>query len=357
MAKDQKREQALPEKSFVDGLTNWEKKKSTILKACIFFAVYIVVGGFIYNAWFEETSFIDAIYFTSITASTVGYGDVVPTTDGQKLFTTFYLLLGVIVVLGMFVTILVDDLFDSVNNARDKIMSTKEDHIIHKVEGGTKPLPEFEKRFLAYWRVMIFRIPYILACFLPPIVFAIVENNTNPPTAPQWNWVDVIYYTVVTATTIGYGDVFPRNQWVRLVCVFYVPFCVIALTMVMSAFSNVYMSRKTDETEQRFLQRKLRQKDLIAMDIDMNDTVTRAEFFGFMFVMMGKCEPEFIEKLSKVFNRLDKDNNGTLTMKDLLRNLDHPDIEDDDDDNFTPINPNPNYDDDQTSNGESTIYV
>mmetsp|Transcript_25407 Transcript_25407/g.37516 ORF Transcript_25407/g.37516 Transcript_25407/m.37516 type:complete len:354 (+) Transcript_25407:56-1117(+) len=318
MAKDQKREQALPEKSFVDGLTNWEKKKSTILKACIFFAVYIVVGGFIYNAWFEETSFIDAIYFTSITASTVGYGDVVPTTDGQKLFTTFYLLLGVIVVLGMFVTILVDDLFDSVNNARDKIMSTKEDHIIHKVEGGTKPLPEFEKRFLAYWRVMIFRIPYILACFLPPIVFAIVENNTNPPTAPQWNWVDVIYYTVVTATTIGYGDVVPRTEAIRLVCVFYVPFCVVTLTMVMSAVSNVYMTRKTNEAEKRFLQRKMKQSDLNAMDMDMDGVVSRAEFLLFMIMHMGKVEEEFIDKLKTVFDQLDKDKTGTLTVADLM---------------------------------------
>eukprot|EP00547_Thalassionema_nitzschioides_P001255 CAMPEP_0194216036 /NCGR_PEP_ID=MMETSP0156-20130528/18224_1 /TAXON_ID=33649 /ORGANISM="Thalassionema nitzschioides, Strain L26-B" /LENGTH=354 /DNA_ID=CAMNT_0038944705 /DNA_START=14 /DNA_END=1075 /DNA_ORIENTATION=- len=313
-------EEASPAKSFVDGITNWERKKTTILKACVFFVVYMVVGAFIYSAWFEETTFIDALYFTSITASTVGYGDVLPATDGQKVFTTFYLLLGVIVILGVFVTILVDDLFDSVHIARQKARDDGDAHVLDKVQGGTNQLPELEARILAYWRIFKSKIPYLVACFVPPIIFAIVENNAHEdnPAVPQWNWVDVIYYTVTTATTIGYGDVVPRTEAIRLVCVFYVPFCVVTLTMVMSAVSNVYMTRKTNEAEKRFLQRKMKQSDLNAMDMDMDGVVSRAEFLLFMIMHMGKVEEEFIDKLKTVFDQLDKDKTGTLTVADLM---------------------------------------
>jgi voltage-gated potassium channel Kch len=40
-------------------------------------------------------SWIDAVYFSVITITTVGYGDIHPTTPGTKLFTIFYVLIGV----------------------------------------------------------------------------------------------------------------------------------------------------------------------------------------------------------------------------------------------------------------------
>lgn len=45
---------------------------------------------------FEEgMSPVDAFYFTSVTLTTVGYGDVVPKTDAGKVFTVFLLFSGV----------------------------------------------------------------------------------------------------------------------------------------------------------------------------------------------------------------------------------------------------------------------
>jgi len=37
---------------------------------------------------------LDSIYFVMLTLSTVGYGDMTPQTQGEKLFTTFYVLVG-----------------------------------------------------------------------------------------------------------------------------------------------------------------------------------------------------------------------------------------------------------------------
>lgn len=43
----------------------------------------------------EGWSWVDAFYFSTVAVTTVGFGDLSPTTDGTKLFTVFYVLTGI----------------------------------------------------------------------------------------------------------------------------------------------------------------------------------------------------------------------------------------------------------------------
>lgn len=54
----------------------------------------IVFGAFVYTR-LEGWSPIDAVYFAVVALATVGFGDLVPTTDLGKLFTVGYILFGV----------------------------------------------------------------------------------------------------------------------------------------------------------------------------------------------------------------------------------------------------------------------
>lgn len=56
-------------------------------------------GGATYYHYIEEWRYLDALYFTSYTLTTVGYGDIVPKTDAGKIFTIFYVFAGVGMVL------------------------------------------------------------------------------------------------------------------------------------------------------------------------------------------------------------------------------------------------------------------
>jgi voltage-gated potassium channel len=47
----------------------------------------------------EDWSLLDSFYFSAITLATVGYGDLVPSTPGGKLFTVFYVFAGVGIIL------------------------------------------------------------------------------------------------------------------------------------------------------------------------------------------------------------------------------------------------------------------
>lgn len=54
----------------------------------------IGIGTLVMRA-LEQLSWIDAIYFSVVSLTTVGYGDIVPKTDLGKLFVCIYLLTGV----------------------------------------------------------------------------------------------------------------------------------------------------------------------------------------------------------------------------------------------------------------------
>lgn len=70
----------------------------------IFGSVVIVltVGTLVFRG-LEGWSLLDSLYFCVVTLATIGYGDLTPTTDTAKLFSIFYVLVGV-GILGVFIS-------------------------------------------------------------------------------------------------------------------------------------------------------------------------------------------------------------------------------------------------------------
>lgn len=75
------------------------KEKRDLLVLTIFLLFLLVVGTlFFYTV--EGFTLIDSFYLTSITLTTVGYGDVAPLTDTGKIFTAVYSFIGIGTFLG-----------------------------------------------------------------------------------------------------------------------------------------------------------------------------------------------------------------------------------------------------------------
>ena len=62
------------------------------------------IGTVVYH-YLEGWSWIDALYFSVITLSTIGYGDFSPVTDTGKVFTIFYIIMGIGIILSFINTI------------------------------------------------------------------------------------------------------------------------------------------------------------------------------------------------------------------------------------------------------------
>ena len=54
----------------------------------------LVLTGTLFYWRFEDWTIIEALYFCVVTLTTVGYGDLSPTTDGTRIFTIVYILTG-----------------------------------------------------------------------------------------------------------------------------------------------------------------------------------------------------------------------------------------------------------------------
>jgi hypothetical protein len=77
----------------------------------------LLFGTLIYH-WLEGWSYLDALYFCVISLATVGYGDFTPTTPWGKLFTIFYVINGI----GILLTF-----FDRIRTVRKRSLETPSD--------------------------------------------------------------------------------------------------------------------------------------------------------------------------------------------------------------------------------------
>lgn len=64
----------------------------------------VLVGATFYH-FVEKLSWLDAFYFCVITLTTIGYGDITPKTPIGKLFTIFYVLFGVGIIVAFTTTL------------------------------------------------------------------------------------------------------------------------------------------------------------------------------------------------------------------------------------------------------------
>lgn len=78
-----------------------DKEYQKLLRAT---SIILLLGTVTYH-YLEGWSWIDALYFSIITLTTIGYGDFSPQTPGGKIFTIFYILVGLGIILGFINTV------------------------------------------------------------------------------------------------------------------------------------------------------------------------------------------------------------------------------------------------------------
>ena len=73
----------------------WLGLKDKEFRALFFWVIGILAMGTWFYARVEHWRALDALYFTITTLTTVGYGDFYPKTDAGKIFTMFYIFVGI----------------------------------------------------------------------------------------------------------------------------------------------------------------------------------------------------------------------------------------------------------------------
>lgn len=76
-------------------------------------SIIVLAVGTLSYSYLEGWSFIDSLYFSVITLTTIGYGDLSPQTVEGKLFTIFYIFIGIGIILSFINTV-----YEHYNNSK-----------------------------------------------------------------------------------------------------------------------------------------------------------------------------------------------------------------------------------------------
>jgi hypothetical protein len=81
----------------------WLGLKDREFRALFIWVLIVIAIGTTFYARIEGWRVLDALYFTIITLTTVGYGDLAPQTDPGKIFTMVYIFVGLSLISGFII--------------------------------------------------------------------------------------------------------------------------------------------------------------------------------------------------------------------------------------------------------------
>ena len=82
----------------IKNLIDFLKDKS--YRNLVLSTLFVILGGMFLFHYIEGWKWIDALYFSVITLTTVGYGDLAPQTDLGKIISIFYIFSGIGIIFG-----------------------------------------------------------------------------------------------------------------------------------------------------------------------------------------------------------------------------------------------------------------
>ena len=115
----------------------WGMAKDPRYRSLFLWLGILLLVGFFFYRYVEGWSWLDSFYFSVITLTTIGYGDLSPTTSASKVFTIVYAILG----LTMFATFL-----KLVTESRRQRMTQRRSRNEPEPESVGEPSPESDER-------------------------------------------------------------------------------------------------------------------------------------------------------------------------------------------------------------------
>ena len=278
------------------------------LVCLVWCALYFGTGCAYYMAE-EGWDVWKSLYFLMVTASTVGYGDIYPTTPWSRAFTIFYIFFGICIVfaqLSSLISKLFSPLFEASREFFERIFPQKGIDIDGDGTADFKvPRPP-----LAYYSKNLF-VPALIivaiqCCF--SAVFSVLEG---------WDFGLALYHCLVTATTVGYGDVRISTSGGHMWAFFHIVISVSLLAAIVGDVNKLRRQRSMALAKLKMFRSTLDLDMLRSLDKDQSG-VDKFEFVIGMMDQLGVIDMDNVRLFTKLFESMDKDRSGVLTEEDMV---------------------------------------
>ena len=192
-------------------------------KGVLFLFSYLSVGVIAYSYIFEKWSIVDSLYFTTVCFTTVGYGDLVPTSPAGKIFTCFFGIAG-ITFLGAAVATICSSVVQAEVEAAKKVERVSKRRILNIFGGMPDKLKYFKKSSSKSQKELLEKVEKqkqrkaklasygaeravkvmntkLLKSYLPSLSVILGGGAIMGKLNHGWSLIDSIYYSIITGTT------------------------------------------------------------------------------------------------------------------------------------------------------------
>jgi potassium channel subfamily K len=297
-------------KNFAKELHKIEDDKSLWVGAAAVTVFYFVLSGLVYTNLEQDDdgnywTWTDAVYFAVCSLTTVGYGDLYPTTQAGKIFTCFYVYFGIGIIsaaLGYMMNVMLEG------------AASEADDMLAKAGGqdAQKKLKRAKKLKRYATSVSLVLLSILIGTSFYSTVFDIGTDRTGSDKV-----LDAFYMTCITMTSVGYGDYSPQTQGGRQFGIFWILFGTLVVVNVASDLADTFLQAKQEQINRRIMAKSLRSKDLLQLDQDKSGQISELEYLEHMLVKLRLAEPQQIQELRDRFKELDKSGDGIISKEDF----------------------------------------
>lgn len=258
-------------------------------------------------------SFMHSLYFVVVTTTTVGYGDVTPHTTAGRLLAVLLIVVNI-----AFLTTMATVLAEALQAKAQEHAETLENMARQSAEASRsfRQLDSFlsgiaEEDEVKLWRSIGKRLAiFVLYVLLGSMAFYCLEED--------WDMVACLYFSVVTVSSVGYGDMVLGNTASRGFGMMFATVGIFGTVALAGQCTELYLEQQTAARMKRFSG-----KDVAAVfeqiDTDKSGSIDVHEYVEFMLVRSGKVNPEDLQLIKDSFNSLDKNGNGEITLDEIIR--------------------------------------
>ncbi|KAL6223341.1 hypothetical protein ACLB2K_006728 [Fragaria x ananassa] len=292
---------------------------SIIRQAVVLLVMYLSLGVVIYSfnrdkfSGIETHPVVDALYFCIVTMCTIGYGDIAPETPLTKVFSCVFVLVGF-----GFIDILLSGVVNYVLDLQENIILTGI-QMSHHHHHGNRSHRGFSDYIVDVAKGRM-RIRLKVGLALGVVVMCIGVGALVLCFMEDLSWIDSIYLSVMSVTTVGYGDKAFKTLPGRLFAAVWLLFSTLAVARAFLYLAEARVDKRHRKIVKWVLHRDITVQDLLAADINNHGFISKSEYIVYKLKEMGKIDEKDIMQICDQFSKLDSNHSGKITLPDLLEN-------------------------------------
>lgn len=317
------------------------RRMIALLISVLFSISFTVINHFLF-----DDGWVTSFYIYVQTMTTVGYGEfTIDSDDDQREKQRLFMCFVVLGMLGMAAYAL--PILEEVTLSRHvHRLSTSFERFQVKQFAAITSHKEAKQQCGKFNRLGSVSVVYVLAIASGALFFALVEScscsygairqkriddgDLNGTLCPEDSYggrlvdydtcvdaggwqktpIDALYLSIITSTTIGYGDLYPVSWWGRIFTCFFM----IYGTLASAAFVGTLSSTLFDVSDEQEKSEKVIE-EIGGID---NRVYTRAQFFEYMLIKNRILTKKSFNALNEIYDSMDPTGKGHVDHEDVL---------------------------------------